>query len=195
MSVILGYKSENKIYLAADNRVTDKKDGSYSDKYRKLIKINNHLAMVCSGSRLAQDKFADFIKGKQTKEWTIDDLKFYLNILCYSLNLYNSPAIDNMGVYFIAGGLNENNQMELWSTSWNHKKYSGKSVEMALYPPEDVDMQTCCCIYIRNIHESFSNFMEKTIKEISQKGKMVSLSGDIWTYDIHTDKSSVKHFK
>lgn len=124
MSVILGYKSENKIYLAADNRVTDKKDGSYSDKYRKLITLNKHLAMVCSGSRLAQDKFADFIKGKKTKEWTMDDLKFYLEILCFSLNLCNNLTIDNMGAYFIAGGLNKNNQMELWSASFTYNRHA-----------------------------------------------------------------------
>ena len=59
MSVILGYKAEDKLYLAADNRVTNPKDGTYSDQYTKLIILNKRLAIVCSGCRLAQDKFTD----------------------------------------------------------------------------------------------------------------------------------------
>lgn len=67
-------------------------------------------------------------------------------------------------------------------------------MEFALYPLEDVDMQTCCNIFIPNLHEHFLVFMQKTIKEISEKGKMVSPSGDIWTYDMITDTSISEHF-
>lgn len=90
MSVILGYRADDKIYLAADNRVTNKKDGSFSDKYIKLLILNDGLAMVCSGSRYAQDRFTDFIKNKNTSKWTIDDMKFNLRIRCDSLNILNN---------------------------------------------------------------------------------------------------------
>jgi hypothetical protein len=194
MSVILGYKAEEKIYLAADNRVTNPKDGTYSDQYTKLIILNKRLAIVCSGCRLAQDKFTDYIKNKNISNWTIEDMKFNLEILCDSLNILNNNNINNLGAYFIVAGLNAHKEMTLWSASWNHGRYSGGSVELALYPPEDVDMQTCCNIYIPNLHEHFSVFMEKTIKEISEKSKMVSYSGDIWMYDLIADTSNLKHF-
>lgn len=195
MSVILGCKTKDKIYLAADNRITNKKDDSFSDKYIKLIILNDRLAMVCSGSRFAQDRFTDFIKNKNTSKWTIDDMKFNLRILCDSLNILNNGDINNSGAYFIVGGLDDNREMVLWSASWNSGKYSGNGVELALYPPEDVDMQTCCNIYIPNLHEHFSVFMQKTIKEVSAKSKEVSPSGDIWTYDMATDSSSIEHFR
>lgn len=194
MSIIMAYKTEDKIYLGADNRVTNLKDGSYSDNNSKLIILNKRLAMVCSGSRFAQDRFSDFIKDKNTKKWTIEDMNFYLKILCDSLNMTNNTNINNSGAYFIVGGLNNNKEIVLWSASWNHGRYSGNSVEMVLYPPEDVDMQTCCNIYIPNLHEHFPVFIKKTIKEIFEKSKMVSPSGDIWTYDMITDKSSSEHF-
>lgn len=172
MSVILGYKAEDKIYLAADNRVINKKDASYSDKYSKLITLNDRLAMVCSGSRLAQDKVVDFIKNKDINELTINDIKFYNKIVCDSLNALNNKDINNLGAYFIVGGLDDNNEMTMWSASWNHNRYDGNNVELILYPPEDVDMQTCCKIYISNFHECFSVFMKKTIREISEKEPM-----------------------
>lgn len=81
MSVILGYKAKDKLYLAADNRVTNKKDGSFSDNYTKLLILNDRLAMVCSGSRFAQDRFTDYIKSKNISKWTINDMKFNLKIL------------------------------------------------------------------------------------------------------------------
>lgn len=194
MSVILGYKAKEKIYLAADNRVTNKKDGSFSDRYTKLIVLNDCLAMVCSGCRFAQDRFIDYIKNKNISKWTIEDTKFNLKILCDSLNIFNNVDINNMGAYFIVAGLDAHKEIILWSASWNHGKYSGSSVEFALYPPEDVDMQTCCNIYILNLHEHFSVFMEKTIKEISERSKMVSRSGDIWIYDAITNTSTLEHF-
>lgn len=194
MSVILGYKAEDKLYLAADNRVTNKKDGSFSDEYTKLIILNNHLAIVCSGSRYAQDIFINYCKNKNISKWTVDDMKFNLRILCDSLNIINNDDIIDLGAYFIVGGLDDNKEVILWSASWNHSRYSGDSVEFALYPPEDVDMQTCCNIFIPNLHEHFSVFMQKTIKEISEKGKMVSPSGDIRTYDMITDTSTSEHF-
>lgn len=194
MSVIMAYKTKDKIYLGADKRVTNTKDGSYSDKNTKMIILNKHLAMVCSGSKHAQNKFEDFIKGKNIKKWTLDDIRMYLEILCNSLNLENNINIINEGAYFIVGGLDDKKEMVLWSASWNHGKYSGGNVEMALYPPKDVDMQTCCNIYIPNIHEHFPVFIKKTIKEISEKSKMVSPSGDIWIYDMKSGKSSSEHF-
>lgn len=194
MSVILGYKEKSKIYLAADNRVTNKKDNSYSDDNKKIIVLNNHLAIVCSGSKYAQDTFENFIAEKDTGNWTIDDINYSINILCCHLNLLNDQNLNKIGMYFIIGGLNGNNQPALWSVSWNNNKVSDCNVELALYPPEDVDMQTCCDIYIRNIHEYFSEFTQKTIKEISEISKAVSLSGDIWTYDFTTDYSELVHF-
>lgn len=194
MSVIMAYKTENKIYLGADKRVTNIKDGSYSDKNTKLIIINKRLAMVCSGSKYVQSKFENFIKGKKVKKWTTDDVKMYLEILCNSLNLENNIDVINEGAYFIVGGLDGKKKMNLWSASWNHGKYSGNNVELAIYPPKDVDMQTCCNIYIPNVHEHFSVFIQKTIKEISEKSKIVSPSGDIWIYDMKSGKSTSEHF-
>lgn len=190
----MGYKEKGKIYLAADNRVTNKKDSSYSDKFSKLIILNDRLAMVCSGSRLAQERFMNYIKDKNTNKWTIDDLEFNLNILCCSLNILNNMDVNKEGAYFIFGGLNKNDKMVMMSASWNHQIYSGGSVELVLYPPEDVDMQTCCNIFIPNLHEHFPAFMKKTIKEISEKSNMVSPSGDVWTYDFDTDISKLEHF-
>ena len=63
MSVILGYKTEDKIYLAADNRISEKDGAFIRDDEKKIIVINNHLAVAFAGNAGTQALFGEFVKG------------------------------------------------------------------------------------------------------------------------------------
>lgn len=65
---------------------------------------------------------------------------------------------------------------------------------MILFPPLGLDMQTCSNIFIKNLNVNSNNCIPKSIKEISEKCKTVSPSGDIWVYDMTTGKSTSEHF-
>lgn len=195
MSIILGYKTENKICLSSDKRLTDMVKGSYSDDATKMIVLNEHLAMACSGSRMAQDCFNNFIRKSNLSKWTIEDVIFKLDAMCSWFKIAKVEEVNKLGAYFIIGGLSTSGEISLYSASYNHKKFSyGKDVELAIYPPSDLDIQNCCNIYIPNFHKHFFNCMQRTVKEVSALSKMVSPSGDIWTYDIELGCSSMEHF-
>lgn len=49
MSVILGYKTEDKIYLAADNRTSTIDDIPIHDNVNKIVIVNNNVAIACAG--------------------------------------------------------------------------------------------------------------------------------------------------
>lgn len=197
MSIILGYKSESQIYLAADNRVTNKENNSYSDNNCKLVILNDNLAVACAGSFYIQTRFQDIVSNKNTSKWTVEDVAFQFDVMCASLLILNNKNMNRLGGYFIIGGLDRHDKSSLWSASWNNKKFMCGEVEgnAMLFPPEDVDMQTCCNIYVRNYNEYSWGFMQKTIKEISRLGTGVSLSGDVWTYDFKKNQSNIEHFE
>lgn len=63
MSVILAYQSKDKIYLAADNRLSER-DGTFvGDNNSKIIVINNNLAIAFAGNAGIQVLFEEFLKG------------------------------------------------------------------------------------------------------------------------------------
>lgn len=199
MSVILGYRVDDKVYLASDNRLTNTENNSYSDENNsKLIILNNHVAVVCSGNKAAQGWFENVIKELDTRDWVVDEVAFRLMCLCgvFKKDIEN-PIVQNInkdGAYFLVGGKDRHGKISLRSISWNHMNFQDEEVTYGLFRPLDVDLKTCCDIYKKNIDNYFSDFMKKTIKEVSDKSKVVSSSGDIWIYDIATGKSSSEHF-
>lgn len=49
MSVILGYKAEDKLYLTADNRVSSPEDEFIRDDDNKIVVVNNNVAVSFAG--------------------------------------------------------------------------------------------------------------------------------------------------
>ena len=88
MSVILGYKAEDKLYLAADNRLSEK-DGTFiCDNERKIIEINSHLAVAFAGNAGTQALFGEFVKGlKNANDFKMEDILFNIDAMFMSLKI------------------------------------------------------------------------------------------------------------
>jgi hypothetical protein len=198
MSVIMGYKTEDKLYLAADNRLSEKDGTFFCDNERKIVEINNHLAVAFAGNAGIQALFEDFVKGlKNADDFKIEDVLLNINAMILSLRIRKEEwavNILNSSSYFIIAGKDKNNEKCIYAVSYVNGKLGSKKTEMILFPPSGLDMQICGEIYVRNIHLFHQNFLQKTIKEISDVCNTVSHSGDVWIYDFVTDNSKLEHF-
>lgn len=66
--------------------------------------------------------------------------------------------------------------------------------EWFIFPPYGVDIKESCNIYLKNVIECPNDFIQRTVKDVARISKYVSHSGDIWTYDMITGKSTTEHF-
>lgn len=198
MSVVMCYKEKDKIYLAADNRISEKDGAFIRDDEKKIIVINNHLAVAFAGNAGTQAIFEDFIKGLTDAEnFSVEDVLFNIEMMFLSFKIRKEKWIVNIlnsSSYFIVAGKDKNNENCIYAVSYTNGKLKNTKTEMFLFPPLGLDMQTCGNIYARNIHMFRQNFLQKTVKEISYICNTVSPSGDIWTYDLVTGNSSMEHF-
>lgn len=92
-------------------------------------------------------------------------------------------------------GKNRKDECCMYIASYVHEKFWKPSLtDRFLFPPSDVSPKVCWDIYANNVADCYGDFMQRTIKDISAESKIVSSSGDIWTYDFATDNSSIEHF-
>ena len=83
----------------------------------------------------------------------------------------------------------------MYIVSYVNGKFEKPSLtDKFLFPPSDVSPKVCWNIYMKNVMSSYSDFMHRTIRDISVESKIVSASGDVWTYDFATGNSSIEHF-
>lgn len=61
MSVIFGYVMDKKVYLAADNRITDAEGKFISDDDIKIEVVNNNTAVAFAGNYGAQSFFYEVL--------------------------------------------------------------------------------------------------------------------------------------
>ena len=195
MSVILGYKTKDKIYLAADNRLSTIDNKLISDNSKKIVVINNCLAIAFSGNHAAQALFESVlngIKNEKARDMRVEDALLHIASMSISFqlnpnNLYSTSC-------FIIAGKNRDNECCIHAASYVREQFEHTKTDIILFNPVDLDMKTCAECYIKNIKFSHQDFMQKTIKEIAVKSEVVSPSGDIWIYDLIKDEGSLEHF-
>ena len=198
MSVIMGYKAKDKIYLAADNKLSTPEGEIICDNEKKIIVVNNNLAVAFAGYYKNQILFEQGIKLAQSdKELTVEDVLAHLRImyLSFELNRNKEYAKEALGVdsSFIVVGKSKNNECCMYAMSYlNGKLEKPTLTDAVLFPPSDLDMTTCAYIYAKNIKYHYDDFIQRTVKEISKESNVVSPSGDIWIYDFATDMFVVK---
>ena len=115
MSVIMGYKAKDKIYLAADNKLSTPEGEIICDNEKKIIVVNNNLAVAFAGYYKNQILFEQGIKLAQSdKELTVEDVLAHLRImyLSFELNRNKEYAKEALGVdsSFIVVGKSKNNE-------------------------------------------------------------------------------------
>ncbi len=187
MSVILGKKTENIVILAADKRLMNLIKGEVvSDDANKLIIVNEHLAIACAGNAAIQKAIEFEVDRLVSKEQLfVEDIIELISEFYDRIKSKNAKTLLSASAFFIIGGLNRKNDIDLISGSYSKQQlmFSKEIEEMALYPPSDVEMKTCAEVYINNLYNYSEIFIEKTIKEISQLSTVVSKCGDKWIYD------------
>jgi hypothetical protein len=198
MSVILAFQSKDKIYLAADNLIIDRDGNIVSDDKRKIIVVNKYVAIAFAGNAACQELFQKFINEFSNKELFVEDILINLKTMFISFkndkereyvkNILNSSA------YFIIAGKSKENKGCIYSVSFVNGSLKTIKTEAILFPPLDLELQTCDNIYVRNMKIFPHEFIKRTVKDIAELSKVVSHSGDIWTYTIQTGNGTIEHF-
>ncbi len=81
MSVIMAYKTENKLYLGADNRAVSINEDNYRDDENKIIAINNDVAVAFAGCNKSQMLFDMLLKSlKDKSNLKVEDALQYIKI-------------------------------------------------------------------------------------------------------------------
>lgn len=198
MSVILGYKAEDKLYLAADNRTSTIDDVPIRDDVNKIVVVNNNVAVAFAGYGGTQTVFEGMIKNI-SKDFKVEDVLFLLKILYWICKIpwykkYTKNIMD-LGSRFIVAGKNKKDECCMYTVSYINGKFEKPSLtDRFLFPPYDVSPKVCWDFYVKNVISSNSDFIQKTIKDIAKVSNLVSSSGDIWTYNFVTSNSSMEHF-
>lgn len=200
MSVILGYKTDKKIYLAADNRSITVDNKIIKDDVKKIILVDD-VALAFSGVGLTQQLFDKMIVGrKKNKVFKVEDalkvLKF-IHRYCKLTSWYSKPAkiILELSSRMIVAGKNRNNEYCMYTISYLHGKLEKPSLtEHFLFPPDDVSPKECYDIFVNNVCNSKQHFAEQTIKDISQISSLVSSCGDIVVFDIENNDIITEYF-
>lgn len=198
MSVIMGYKTEDKIYLGADNRVSTPDDIFIRDDANKIFVINDNVAVAFAGYRGTQMVLEKMMQNSK-KDFMVEDaficikrLYWICKFLWYKKSAKN---ILNIGSRFIVAGKNRKGEYCIYVAPYLHGKFEKPSlIDRFIFPPADVSEKVCCDIYAINTIHYQHNFMKKTVKEIAKVSKLVSYSGDIWIYDLKTGTSTMEHF-
>lgn len=199
MTVIMGCKKSNKIYLGADNRTSTIDNQVIRDNEKKIVVVNNHVAVAFSGVSDIQHIFEKQISDLEDRDtYVVEDVIKHLKRTYWLLKLFsfrkNIKQKLCVGSRFIIAGKNRENEYCLYIMSYvNGKLEKPKLVESFMFPPSDVSPKDCYDYYARNVY-SHKDFIQKTVKDISRMSKLVSSSGDMWVYDMITDKSVLEHF-
>lgn len=199
MSVIMGYKTEDKIYLGADNRVSTPEDTFIRDDVNKIFVINNNVAVAFAGYHGTQTVFENTMKKSNNKGYRVENALLYIKIMYWFCKIpwykkYTKNFLE-FDSRFIVAGKNKKDECCMYTVSFLKGKLEKPSLtDRFMFPPSDVSAKACVDIFTVNTIYFQNNFVKKTVREIAKMSKLVSRSGDIWTYDFKTDTSTLEHF-
>ena len=201
MSVIMAYKTKDKVYLGADNRLTRPDDTLVCDDEKKIIIVNGCVAVAFAGYYENQNTFQKRIhKLRNPDKLGVEDVLSHIKRMYrkYKFTKYKQDSKNALSVAssFIVVGKNKKNECCIYAWSYLDGKLEKEPTltDMSLFKPHDVSMEICTKFYVKNIHGGYTDFIQRTVKDIADASKVVSPSGDIWTYDMTTDKSTLEHF-
>jgi len=194
MTVILGRKLKNELVIAGDKRGSDIQGNKMRDDLKKIVVLNNYLAIASAGNdSISKVIQMDLAKVGKLEDLTVDDVidtiyKFYkkANEL--------SPNIALLNAYFIIAGKMKSGNYKLYVVFCQKGNVEVRETECCILSPEDMKLQECQQILNDNILSFNKNYVENTIKIISERSKLVSSSGEKWTLDIINNKSQIESF-
>lgn len=194
MSVIFGYVMDEKVYLAADNRMTDAEGKFISDDDIKIEVVNNNTAVAFAGNYGAQSFFMKCYKNMQGyQNWFVNDLASNIYSMCnaiINMNTEWAKLIANSNACFLIAGKTIDREAKLFAVTLRKRHIDLKPVPMMLFHPNDCNFQKCANILCKNIKQHPDNFSKYTIREISKMSNLVSDSGNVWMFDTKNDEST-----
>lgn len=195
MTVILGIRAENCVYLAGDKRATSINDRFVDDKMNKVAVINDHFAFASGGNAsIGKAIEKDIERSGNAQQMTTNDLLSTIVAFYTRCQERSTFLLSDMPFSFIIAGIDKNGKPSLIAGRQVHRTVESSEVEMMLYPPADVAFQDCANIFVRNYRTHPKEFMERTIKEVAQLSSYVSSTGDIWVFDVEQNKGVITSF-
>lgn len=195
MSVIFGIKENNRIIIAGDKRGSSLDGKTLSDNLDKVLMINDHLAFSSAGNAAIEKAISIDLNKTTNKDClTTDDVLDVIKAFYKRVADTNCNSIIALPFYFLIAGKGRNGNANLISGGNIKGRLEAKEVPMALYPPADAKMQECCDCFVKNYKLHNLEFVERTIKEISDISSLVSPIGNKWIYNITTEKGTIFSF-
>lgn len=191
MSVILGYQTENKMIISADNRTSNEKGKLRSNIEKKIVVFNNHLCVATAGNRLGYLMLESIYKQNNMDDFYAEDFARKI------AELYKDGENNifyKLPISYIMGGKSRNGGYVMFAIDAINGKLKPVPCTKIIYPPEDMKPEITNKILDKNILKYPQDFYIHTIHKVSRKSNLVSPSGDVWIYDLTTGKSSSEHF-
>ena len=160
MTVILGIRTDDTVYLAGDKRATSLDDRYIDDKMEKVTVVNNHLAFACGGNAsIGKAIEIDIARSGNAHLMSTNDLldmirAFYLR--CQERSVF---TLSDMPFSFIVAGIDKSGKPSIIAGKQANRAVESCEVEMMLYPPADVAFQICSNIFVRNYKTHPNEFM------------------------------------
>lgn len=194
MSVILGAKTDEYIFIAGDKR-NSSSDGAFTDNNCKVFEVNKHLAFAGAGnSAFVMGVFKKLLESEDKDKLTTEDIfeiakAEYISTkaACFLKKLINKSFVDNSAscCCFIAG-LNKGNEAKLlFAYDKDEQGYlTDCEVQTMITPPEGMAADKCFELLEKNYREHTYDFAQRTIKDIAALNSFVSASGETWIYNL-----------
>lgn len=204
MSVILGAKTNDHIFIASDKRMLSS-NGTFTDDNSKIFVVNEHLVYAGAGNVAFVDSVikklhASKMKAEMTTADTFEIAKKEYRLTkaaCALRQLADRNFIDTSNSYccFIAG-INENNEDKLIFGFDNEQQGTliENEVTTMIAPPEGMTSDQCFELLHRNYRADPFCFPHKTIKDIAKLSACVSDFGEVWIYNLANRVGKLKSF-
>lgn len=181
MSVILGYQTNDKIIIAGDRRACNAKGEIISEEEQKVFQINEHLCVASAGRGLMGKVINDEVAKMEADQLYIDDIDKIVSDFYEKVK--NVASIYMLPSYLIVAGLNNKGESGIYAIIHNSGKEDKKYVPMLIFNPSDMTNMDCALIMGNNIKRYGLSFVEKTIKEISEKSIWVNDKYNVWMFN------------
>lgn len=195
MSVIFGIVEKESIIIAGDRRASSIDGVFISDNEQKVTEINEHLGIVTAGNVAIEKAILKNIDDREDKaRMIIDDLvksiqEFYDKVIANQCD-----SIFNLPFYCLIAGKGADGKGYLINAGRFKDGFAAKEVPMALYPPNDLEQDTCNQVFVRNYKLFHTQFCERTIREIASLSETVSTTGNKWIYNCVSRKGKMHLF-
>lgn len=195
MSVIFGIVEKKSIIIAGDRRASSIDGVFISDNEQKVTEINEHLGIVTAGNVAIEKAILKNVDDREDKvRMVIDDLvkliqKFYDKVIANQCD-----SIFNLPFYCLIAGKGEDGKGHLVNAGRFKDGFAAKEVPMALYPPNDLEQNTCNQIFVRNYKLFHGQFCERTVQEVAELSKIVGPTGNKWIYSCASKKGKMYLF-